>query len=95
MSTIATTTREEFEARLREEGFAEVLARSLPAGQVVDSHAHPFEVCALVVEGEIALTVDQETRIYRTGDVFRMARACEHAEHVGAAGVTYLVGRKH
>lgn len=90
-----TPTTEDFTARLRQDGFAEVATRSLPPGQVVPLHSHPFEVRALVVDGEITLTVDASRRTYRAGDVFQMARACEHVEHVGDAGVTYVVGRKH
>jgi quercetin dioxygenase-like cupin family protein len=83
-----------FESDLQRDGFAEIDTRSLPPGQHNALHSHPFEVKAMVLEGEITLTVDGADRTYRGGDVFTMARGCEHAEQVGASGVSYLVGRK-
>jgi quercetin dioxygenase-like cupin family protein len=85
---------ETFEAELRRDGFTEIDTRSLPPGQINPAHSHPFGVKALVLEGEITLTVDGADRTYRGGDVFTMANGCEHAEHVSQAGVSYLVGRK-
>lgn len=84
-----------FETTLKKDGFDEVVTRSLPAGQVVPPHSHPFAVRALVLEGEITLTVGEASRTYRAGEVFTMDAACEHTEQVGAAGVDYLVGRRH
>lgn len=86
---------DDFQTALRADGFADVDTRSLPPSQVNPQHAHPFAVRALVLEGEITLTVDGEARLYRSGDVFTMAAGCEHAEQVGASGVSYLVGRRH
>jgi quercetin dioxygenase-like cupin family protein len=59
-----------------------------------DEHDHPFEVRALVLDGEIALTVGGVKRSYGAGEVFAMAAGCRHAEDVGARGVRYLVGRR-
>ena len=49
---------------------------------------------ALVLDGEITLTVSGDARTYRSGDVFTMAAGCAHAESVGPDGVRYLVGRR-
>lgn len=83
-----------FESTLRSDGFAEIDTRSMPPGQLNALHSHPFEVKAMVIEGEITLTVDGADRTYRGGDVFTMAPGCEHVERVGASGVSYMVGRK-
>jgi quercetin dioxygenase-like cupin family protein len=85
----------QFEATLRQDGFTEVDTRSLPPGGAVPEHAHPFDVRALVLEGEITLTVDGQATAYRAGDVFALAGGRRHAEAIGAAGVRYLVGRRH
>lgn len=79
---------------LQDAGFAEIETKALPAGHVNTAHAHPFEVRALVLDGDITLTTDGERRTYGAGDVFTMAAGREHVEHVGEAGVRYLVGRK-
>jgi uncharacterized cupin superfamily protein len=83
-----------FEQALRSDGFTEVLTKSMPAGTHNDEHAHPFEVRALVLDGEIALTVDGVKRTYREGEVFTMPAGHPHVEDVGQLGVRYLVGRK-
>jgi len=90
-----TMNPETFESELRRDGFAEIDTRSMPPGQVNPLHTHPFAVKAMVLDGEITLTVDGVARVYRNGDVFTMAPGCEHAEQVGRAGVSYLVGRRH
>lgn len=84
----------QFRQQLATEGFDEILDKSLPAGQFVDAHSHPFGVKALVTSGEVALGVAGVVTTYRTGDVFTMAPGCEHTERYGAAGVSYVVGRK-
>jgi quercetin dioxygenase-like cupin family protein len=51
-------------------------------------------VLALVLEGDITLTVQGEARTYRAGDEFSMKAGCAHVEDIGAQGVKYLVGRR-
>jgi quercetin dioxygenase-like cupin family protein len=85
----------EFESKLRSDGFDEVLNRELTAGESNTEHAHPFEVRALVLAGEIRLTCDGAERVYREGDVFVMAAGKAHHERVGPAGVRYIAGRRH
>ena len=86
---------EHFEAALRRDGFDDVQRRKLPAGTVVAEHAHQFDVRALVLNGEITLTVEGIEYAYREGDVFVLPAGHRHAESVGPAGVDYLVGRRH
>jgi len=83
-----------FEAELRREGFLDVAVKSLEAGAVIESHAHAFDVRALVLEGDITLRVDGGSTRYGPGEVFVMARGREHVEQVGSAGVRYMVGRR-
>jgi quercetin dioxygenase-like cupin family protein len=87
-------TAAEFELALRQDGFNEVLTRELPAGFSVAEHAHPFDVRALVLAGEITLTVDGLGRAYREGDVFVMPAGRPHQENVGPSGVHYVAGRR-
>lgn len=86
---------EKFAQQLTDEGFDEVFTKSLPAKQQVAAHTHPFEVKALVIDGEVTLGVDGHLTTYRVGDVFTMAKGCEHTELYGDTGVSYVVGRKH
>jgi quercetin dioxygenase-like cupin family protein len=84
----------EFEARLRADGFTEVLTAARQANESLSAHAHDYEVRALVLEGDITLTCDGETRTYRAGDTFSMGAGRSHLERVGESGVRYVVGRK-
>jgi quercetin dioxygenase-like cupin family protein len=86
--------RASFEARLRAEGFPEIRENGLEAGRHNAEHSHPFDVLALVLEGDITLTVQGVARTYRTGDEFSMQAGCLHVEDAGAQGVRYLVGRR-
>jgi len=83
-----------FEADLHRDGFDEIDTRALPAAPPNAEHSHPFAVRALVLEGDITLTVAGAARTYRSGEVFTMAPGCRHAEAVGPAGVRYMVGRR-
>lgn len=83
-----------FETALRQDGYAELTTRSLPANDATSPHSHPFSVRALVSAGEITLTADGTATSYKPGDVFTMAQGCQHTEQVGPTGVTYLVGRR-
>ena len=85
----------QFTRELGELGFAEVLTRTWPANQFIDTHTHPFEVRALVLDGELVLTCGSESRCLRVGDVFTLDAQRPHTEQYGPTGATYLVGRKY
>lgn len=76
------------------EGYDEVLERHWPPGQVLDTHTHPFALKLRVVEGEMWLTVDADTRCLRPGDDYALARNVPHAERYGSEGATYWVARR-
>jgi quercetin dioxygenase-like cupin family protein len=84
-----------FKETLAEQGFDDVQTKSLAPGFHADEHDHPFDVRALVVNGEMILTVDGHTKSYREGEVFVMAAGCPHQEAVGSEGVSYIVGKRH
>lgn len=83
----------EFEAAERARGCTEVTAREWPPGQVLQDHSHPFHARALVVQGEMWLTVDGATRHLRPGDRFDLPAGTPHAERYGPEGATYWVAR--
>ena len=81
-------------ARLAE-GFDEVAERRWPAATELPSHSHPFSVEARVVQGEMWLTVGDQTRHLLPGDHFELPREMPHAERYGDAGATYWAARRH
>ena len=86
--------RDQFTARLQAEGYPEVRINELEPNRRNAEHQHPFDVLALVLEGEITLTVDGRARTYRAGEQFSMQAGCRHVEDIGPQGVKYLVGRR-
>ena len=89
------TTFQEFETEALSQGFDEVVPREWASGQVVDQHTHPFGVKALVVQGEMWLTVGDATQHLRPGDTFALAHGTPHAERYGTEGATYWAARRH
>lgn len=84
---------EDFEAGERALGCSEVIARAWDPDVVQPEHTHPFGARALVVQGEMWLTVDGRTQHLRPGDRFELAAGKPHAERYGAEGATYWVAR--
>ncbi len=84
-----------FETQARAQGFDEVLERQWKPDTVLETHRHAFAVQALVVAGELWLTVAGETRHLLPGDRFELEREAPHAERYGPAGATYWAARRH
>ncbi len=91
---MTTMTFTEFQQQSLAEGFDEALERVWSAGAHVPDHGHPFQVKALVVQGEMWLTVNGKTRHLTPGDPFELARDEPHAERYGPNGAVYWVARK-
>ncbi len=85
----------DYEADARAQGFDEVLERNWPPLTVLDTHVHPFALKAVVVRGEMWLTVGDQIRHLRAGDTFELDREVAHAERYGSEGATYWVARRH
>jgi len=83
-----------FRASARTLGFDEVVERVWKPGTVLDTHTHAFAARALVVQGEMWLTVGADTRHLLPGDTFALERDVPHAERYGAEGATYWVARR-
>jgi quercetin dioxygenase-like cupin family protein len=84
----------DFEALLRSQGFDEVLEKKYSPLTVIDTHVHSFAPKALVVRGEMWLTVEGHTEHLVPGSTFELEPKVPHAERYGADGATYWVGRR-
>jgi quercetin dioxygenase-like cupin family protein len=87
-------TFEAFGASARSQGFDEVVERQWKPDTEVGTHTHGFAVKALVVQGEMWLSVGDDTQHLVPGDTFRLGREVAHAERYGAQGATYWAARK-
>jgi quercetin dioxygenase-like cupin family protein len=83
-----------FEAQLKSEGFPEIRFNEYEANRHNPEHEHPFDVHAMVVSGDITLTVAGKKTRYGVGDEFRLDAGCRHIEDIGSQGVRYIVGRR-
>lgn len=91
---LSPTGYDRFVTVARAEGFDEVLERHWSPDTVLETHTHDFAVRALVVQGEMWLTVGDRTEHLRPGDTFALDHAVPHAERYGAEGATYWVARR-
>ena len=85
---------EEFEAKHHLEGFDEVVERRWSPLTVLASHMHEFAAKALVVHGEMWLTVGADTHHLSAGSTFELDARVPHAERYGNQGATYWVARR-
>lgn len=85
---------QEFEASLKAEHYDQILTISKEVGYQMGDHTHPFDACALVTAGQIDIAVGGVSRVYKTGDIFRVPAGTVHTEDARQQGVTYLAGRR-
>lgn len=91
---MSNLTYQQFEADALGRGFDEVLERNWQANTLLEDHTHPFEANALVVQGEMWLTVGDRTQHLLQGDRFELERDIPHSERYGPGGATYWVARR-
>jgi quercetin dioxygenase-like cupin family protein len=86
--------RSTFETGLTREGF-EIITNAMNPGVVNPEHAHAFDARLLVVDGAMTIIRDgAPTRTYQVDETFEMPAGCRHSETAGAAGATYVAGRR-
>lgn len=91
-----TLTLEQFRSIMTAAGYQEVISRQWAPGTVLDTHTHPFEANALVVQGRMWLAVQGgQERPLQAGDTFHLGPEIPHTERYCATeGATYWVARK-
>ena len=58
----------------------------LAPNAVVPLHSHPHEQSGIVLDGELELTVADESRLLQTGQVYMIPGGVEHRASAGPAG---------
>lgn len=94
MTTLTTTTQHDFEAALKAENYAEIVNISKEVGYQMGEHAHAFDAYALILQGDLTLTVNGVAATYKVGETFKLASNTPHLESAVPHGVNYLVGRR-
>lgn len=85
--------RQTFEANLQRDGF-EVRENSLKPDTNNPEHEHPFDARLLVLDGEMTVEYDGQSKTCRAGDSFELPAYVTHSEVVGPNGVSYVAGRR-
>lgn len=86
--------RKQFFQKLKQEGYPEPVEVIREPNGFLGDHTHPFEVIALVLSGNIELTLEGVTRNYESGNLFHLKHEQLHSEAYGPNGVHYLAARK-
>lgn len=85
---------QEFEAVLKAENYPEIVNISKDVGYQMSEHAHAFDAYALILQGDITLSVNGVATTYKVGETFKLAANTMHEESAIPNGVSYLVGRR-
>ena len=85
---------QDFEAALQAENYPEIVNISKDVGYQMGEHSHALDAYALILQGDITLTVDGVVNTYKAGETFRLAANTLHEESAVPHGVNYLVGRR-
>lgn len=83
-----------FEAKLKAEGYGEIVERVFDAGKTTPEHTHPFDAHALILEGEITVTWASGSTTCKPGETFSLNAGIPHFEIYGPQGTKALVGRR-
>lgn len=85
---------EAFLEKLAKEGFPAPVLVEREVGRFLDLHSHLYEVHALVIEGQIDITINGIKSTFLAGDIFHLLPNQIHLENYATKGVKYLASRK-
>ncbi len=87
---------EGFKKQLVADGYLEIVDKTIEPNLFIDTHTHPYDVRALVVEGSATITCSGEPgRSFGPGDVLELEAGREHTEAYGPQGYRFIVGRRY
>jgi quercetin dioxygenase-like cupin family protein len=82
------------EEQLRREGFAHTYVWQDRPGAEYPDHTHPVETAHIILEGEMTLTTNGESRTYRSGERCDVPAGAVHSARMGPHGCRYLIGER-
>jgi quercetin dioxygenase-like cupin family protein len=74
-------TRQDYEVELRRRGFEYEFSEQSPDFRASE-HAHEFDACALILSGQVGITINGKERIYSAGESFDVPAGRLHSERV-------------
>jgi quercetin dioxygenase-like cupin family protein len=84
----------DWEKKLREEGFGRIFTWEDGPNAHYPDHTHASLTAHIVLDGEMTLTSQGETRTYKPGDRCDVPANTIHSAQMGPRGCKYMVGEK-
>lgn len=84
----------DWETKLHEDGFSRTFVWQDGPGACYPDHTHPMTTAHVILEGEMMLTSEGETRTYRAGDRCDVPANTIHSARMGPEGCRYLIGEQ-
>jgi quercetin dioxygenase-like cupin family protein len=79
---------------LRAEGFVNAYVWQDDPDAFHPDHTHVGDSAHIVLAGEMSLTINGQTRTYRSGERCDVAAGTTHSARIGLRGCRYLIGEK-
>ncbi|TAM81434.1 MAG: cupin domain-containing protein [Acidobacteria bacterium] len=84
----------DWEKKLNAEGFGRTYVWQDGSGAHYPDHTHAMTTAHVILEGEMTLTSEGETRTYRAGDRCDVPANTVHSARMGPQGCRYLIGEQ-
>lgn len=80
--------------QLEREGFSHAFVWQDGPSTFYSDHTHETETAHIILSGEMSLTMDHRTQIYRPGDRCDVPAGAVHSAKMGPTGCRYLIGER-
>ena len=84
----------ELRKKLEAEGFALTFVWQDGPGAFYADHTHDGLTAHIILDGEMALTMNGESQTYRVGDRCDVPANAVHSAKMGPSGCRYIIGEK-
>ena len=85
---------ERYRKQLEAEGFSHAFVWQDGPGAFYSEHTHAGLTAHFILDGEMTLSTDGQSRTYRKGDRCDVPGGAVHSAKMGPQGCKYLVGEK-
>ena len=82
------------ESQLQSEGFSRTYVWQDGAHAFYPDHTHASLTAHIVLDGEMTLAMNGQSRTYQVGDRFDVPAGAMHSARMGPRGCRYLIGEK-
>lgn len=86
--------KKELQDKLREEGFSYTYIWEDAPNAFYPDHTHPNVTAHIILEGEMTVTSEGKTQIYKAGQRFDVPVETIHSARMGPLGCRYIIGEK-